>query len=158
MTKTIRKILMLSLMVAGSTQAAQFVCYDESGLHYIQPAFVDKLLRDIPDDQVEAALKYIAINPVKMDSGEYMLRAHVRGLGGGIGGANVGFWVGRFVGQTVGYGIVAIVALPAAAGGPAAYGVAVAGLSGTAFPLIEGLSNVTALGGAILGGASTGPV
>jgi hypothetical protein len=158
MKKTIGKILMLSLIITGSTQAAQFICRDESGLHHVQPQFVDKTLREIPDDKLEEVLPYIAIYPVKMNNGEYMLRAHVRGLGGGAGGATVGFWVGRFVGQTVGYGLVAVVAAPAALAGPTAYAVAVAGLAGTCAPVIESASTLTSLGGALLGGAMTGPM
>ena len=76
----------------------------------------------------------------------------------GAAGATGGFWIGRFIGQAIGYGSALIISLPALAGGPVVYGIAVAATAGTIAPVVESASQVTGLAGGIIGGTITGPV
>lgn len=117
---------------------------------------IDPLIAKMSDEQLEKfqEVGYLAL---KKRGEDYSIMAKTRGPGGGAGGATVGFWIGRFAAQTIGYGIVALVALPAIAGGPIAYSVAVAGLAGTCAPLIESASHVAAISTAIVAGVATGP-
>jgi len=55
----------------------------EGKLIPIEKHNVDQLIRDIPADKVEEVLKHVAISAVQTDRGEFMLQAHVKGLGGG---------------------------------------------------------------------------
>ena len=81
------KYLSLTLFTVASlicTNKVEFFFKDKhKAIHHVQPAFVDKSLRDIPIAKLKKAIKYMAIRPTKMDDGSYALRAHVRGDGGG---------------------------------------------------------------------------
>jgi hypothetical protein len=51
--------------------------------HEIANEFIDKIARGIPEDQIEDFLKYVALRVSELGNGEYSLKAHPRGLGGG---------------------------------------------------------------------------
>lgn len=76
----------------------------------------------------------------------------------GTGGAAVGFWVGRSLGWTGGAICAGVMAAPALAGGPLAYGVAYTATMGTIAPVVESAAQTASLAGAIIGATITGPV
>lgn len=139
--------------------------HDNSGFTVIQDGkmfpierhSLDLVLRKIDHKQLKKFQKLGYIHVKKNDENQFSLVSNLRVRGGGAGGATAGFWLGRLAAQTVGYGIVALVALPAMVGGPVAYSVAVAGLAGTCAPLIESASHIVAIGTAITAGVATGP-
>lgn len=104
MTKYIKRSAMQHLLLAllasvsSIASAAQFAIKDATGIHVVQPAYVDKFLRDIPTDKFMEASEHIAVRAVKLDNGEYALHAHVRGLGGGPLLGQIGMWGTRAVG------------------------------------------------------------
>lgn len=159
------KIKQSSLMAPASLGSIE-VFHDQDGFHVmkdderhdVKNYFVDPLLRKANKKTLKKFQKVGYLSVKQMSDGEFSLTANTRLLGGGVGGATAGFWIGRFVTQTIGYGIVAIVALPALAGGPFVYSGVVMGLAGTCAPLIESASNVVAIGTAVIGGTITGPV
>ncbi len=101
------KYLLLALLATVSTASAaeRFFYMDREGVHEVQPCFVDPLLRRIPDEKMEEAMKHIAVRAVKMDNGEYALHAHVRGLGGGPLAGVAAYWTTKAVGYA---GIVGV--------------------------------------------------
>lgn len=131
--------------------------------HEVQNAWLNKEIRNIETKQLakylaHGNLLYVNKSDDGSGNGEFSIQSHNRLNGGGAGGATVGCWVGRFVAQAIGYGVVApIIALPALAAGPVAYGVAVAGAAGTIAPIVESASTATAIAGGMIGAVITGP-
>lgn len=132
---------------------------DENATYRVQSHEMNKELRELLKHKALDKFKetgYIRIN--KDETGKYALAAHVRGLGGGAGGATAGVVVGKFLTYTIGYGLLNLVAAPAAAAsGPLAPGVQV-GANLVAAPFIESASNVVGIGFGIIGAIITGPV
>ncbi len=99
-----KKLLLSLLCTASLVQAAEapqvkFGFIDVYGeIHYIQRCFVDPQIRNIPADKLEVALKHFVIRLVQLDNGEYCVRAHVKGLGGGPVTASVAYWSTKAVG------------------------------------------------------------
>lgn len=52
---------------------------------------VDKILRDIPADKVGEVMQHVATRVIQNSSGEFMLQAHVKGLGGGPIAAGIAY-------------------------------------------------------------------
>lgn len=79
------KKLLLSLIVISSVSAQQvrFVVAGKNQLHEIQFYNVDPLLRNIPADKLDKAMKHLVIRIAPLSNGEYKLYAHVKGFGGG---------------------------------------------------------------------------
>jgi hypothetical protein len=74
-------------------QATPFFVVDKHRhVHPVHSYNVDSVLRDIPADKLAEAGKYLAVTVVQDNSGEYHIKAHVRGLGGGPIGAQIGYW------------------------------------------------------------------
>lgn len=114
------KKLLLSLLVISSVSAQQvrFVVAGKSCIHEIQLYNVDPLIRNIPADKLERAMKHLVIRVAPLSNGEYKLYAHVKGFGGGpLSAAPAGFaaagtvWAGYAALWQV-EGPVAVVHLP----------------------------------------------
>src|SRR5579859_5043583 len=71
----------------------------EGRYHTIQRCFVEKALRDLPQDKVEAEklLEHFAIRVTKMSDGKYAMRAHVRGRAGGPITAEALYWLTKIM-------------------------------------------------------------
>jgi hypothetical protein len=113
----------------------------------IERWFVDKMVRDVPEEKIADLLRFIALNVSELDNGEFALRAHTRGLGGGPLTAQV------FYGITKGacYTAAATAAVTAtAAAAPATEAGAAMGASGVG----AGAALVAAGGIAGAGGAT----
>jgi hypothetical protein len=120
----------------------------------VDPTLVEAPLRTMNDQQLGKYLTVAKIAVSKTSDKNFALRTHVPGNGGGLGGATAGFYIGKFLTHFVAHGTIAVVSLLT---GPAAL-VTAASLEATFLPLIEGTSNVVALGTGIIGGVVTGPV
>lgn len=118
MTKHLFFIPLLLLVGSAQAQSLRYAVIDKEGTHYVRPENVDRILRDIPGDKVAEASQHLAVRALKMENGEYMLQAHVKGLGGGaIFGAVVWgtTWVagiGAVIGMAVVEGPLALVHAP----------------------------------------------
>lgn len=90
-----KKLLLSLIVISSMSVSAQQVRYtftDKDGIHEVQPCFVDSILRQVPANKIHLANKVLAIRAIKMDNGEYCLRAHVRGEGGLVLGYAAGYW------------------------------------------------------------------
>lgn len=97
-------LLSLLIVFSSSLKATEFYYMDaDKKLHRIDKAFVAQPLRDMHASKWKEASKYIAVRPVKMDNGEYALRCHVRGFGGGPILGAIAYWGTKGVGY-IGYG------------------------------------------------------
>lgn len=84
----------------------KFLFRDDHGeVHEIQKAFVDPELRNLPADKLLKALPHLTFVIKQLDNGEIVIRAHVKGLGGGPIAAGIAYWTTK----GVGYGSYAIV-------------------------------------------------
>lgn len=120
-----------------SVNPSDFSVFDGKVKHHVNPYDVDKSLRSMNRLQLQSFLAQGGkIRASKLDNGEYVVRAHVPGLGGGpILGA-----ITCIVGMTVtgvgaigtGVAVFATTGDPFAAGG-SAWGVATAGTAATAY-------------------------
>ncbi len=132
-----------------------FTVKKPGGLLKVLPKYdVDPMLRGKKSALIQAFCEkggYISLN--EMNNGDFSLRSHARGLGGGPGGATVGCYLGKFLVSFVGHGAIQIVAF---ASGPA-YLATLAGLEATFGPQIEAASQIGAITGGIIGGVATGP-
>lgn len=135
-------------------QQRAWYALEQDKVQRIQRAHIDKELLDVPADKMEQVLQHMALRPVKMDNGKYVLHAHGRIKGGGVGGATFGFFAAKFAVHFVCHGVIFIVA---ACTGPAAPATAAA-IEACALPFIESASNLAGLAGGIAGGVVTGPV
>jgi hypothetical protein len=135
-----------------------FFVENEDAAYRVENHNVNPLLKELANRNALVKFKdagYIRIN--KLEDGKYELAAKVRGEGGGPGGATAGVVVGKFLTYTIGYGLLNLVAAPAAAAsGPLAPGVQV-GANLVAAPFIESASNVVGIGCGIIGAILTGP-
>lgn len=127
---------------------------EKEGQRYeIARCFVDQIARDIPEDKLEEFLQYIALRVSEFDNGEFALKAHARGLGGGPVAGFVAYWTVRVAGYTA-------VALGITAAGTAA--VAVAGTVAPAVaPVVAGATTLIGVGtgpAAVAGGAVAGTI
>lgn len=90
------KQLLLSLVVISSLSASEqqirYAFIDKDGIHEVQPCFVDPLLKQVPLNKIDVANNKLAIRAVKLDNGEYMLRAAVRGEAGFLLSSGVAYW------------------------------------------------------------------
>ncbi|KKR97319.1 MAG: hypothetical protein UU47_C0001G0092 [candidate division TM6 bacterium GW2011_GWE2_41_16] len=122
--------------------------------HEIQNCYVEPMLCERTPFQLIGFLKngYIFVN--QLSDGQFVLRGHCRGLGGGVGGATAGCLIGKFAVHFVGHGLIFIASSMT---GPAAPATAAA-LEATFLPFIEAASNVAAIAVGIAGGVATGPV
>ena len=121
--------------------------------HAIQRAFVDKVLRDMPEDKAEEALTHFALRIAQMDNGQYSLHAHARGLGGGPLTASFLYWTTK----TLWYGTAAAAAGTAVvATGGAAAGAAAALANAGAAAAVAGGAGVMAGNAAMVGVAAGG--
>jgi hypothetical protein len=171
------KHLIIAVLTVSSVQGAQLLkgkqvytpgrlgdvrlTHDYTGFkvndQLVYPQNMDKALRSADAIKLKALLNNGYITVDQSADGQYKLSHHGRLNGGGVGGATAGAWIGRFIGQAIGYGIVAIVCIPAAAGGPGAYAAACGVMGSTVAPIVESASHVTAIGGGIIGGLVSGP-
>lgn len=134
----------------------QFIVKDDKGVHPIENCWLDtRLMKLVKNEKaLSAFLKYGYITAHE-DKGNYILKSHVRGPGGGPTGAAVGFWIGR---GTVWLGAAAtIYVTTSAVSTPAGGSIATPALIAAWSPVIESTSNTVALGCGILGGILTGP-
>ncbi len=119
-------------------------------LYDIENCWVDPMLRGIDTQRLGAFLRagYISIN--KLDSGEYMLRGHVKGHGGGPIAGAIAYWVTKSLcyGTAVAAAGTAVVATGGALGA-ASGAIVTAGTLGAS-------SGATIVGGAIAGAGLAG--
>ncbi|HEX2977886.1 MAG TPA: hypothetical protein VHO47_02090 [Candidatus Babeliales bacterium] len=156
-----QQTIKLSLLASHKLGAVQLE-KDDKGFHILQNGKktpvnsydVDPLLRKMNCDQLKAFQKHGYVTGKKLSNGEYTIKAHVRGKGGGIGGASAGFYLGKFSVYFVGHGAILIAA---ACTGPA-FPVTFKALELTLSPAIEAASNTVAIGCGVIGGTATGPV
>jgi hypothetical protein len=103
----------------------------------------------------------------RLSNGDYVLRHHVPGKGGGLFGAGAGLAIGTFLGNAVVFTGIGIVSAGAGAigfciGGPAGAaavgGVVAKSLTATVVPLAQPFIHTIAIAGGITGGVFTGPV
>jgi hypothetical protein len=141
----------------GVHKDAEGFVYRQRGIEKrINTYDVDKQLRNVTPSQFKALSSHVLVH--KMTNGEYAVRLNAKGLGGGPGGATAGFWFGKWVVHAVGHGAILIASAGAGVvGGPGAALWMGGTLEATFGPAIEGLSNVGALTGGLLGGVATGP-
>lgn len=157
----------LSLLLLSGTYIAasdiQMIARDATGYHVspdgetfipVKPYDIDSTLRDIPMDKLPELAKVASIRAVKLDNGDYKLRTHVHGPGGGPWGAWAGAWAGKLAvhGAAVGAATAASAVCPVAS--PAIwywYAVSVPAV-------VEPASTVAAVGCGIAGAVATGPV
>lgn len=152
-------LLLISITSALQAENTQFIYVNaENVMYHIKPENVDKLLRDIPAEKLEQAMQYIALNPVQIDNGEYILHAHVRGFGGGGAGAVFGFWLGKGLIYTVGHGTIIAITTAVSTVNPVAGAFTGKVLESTLAGPIELASNTVGLALGITFGAGTGPV
>lgn len=135
-----------------------FSLYENGKKHAIGNHSLSPELRTITSKNLAAFQKagYLTVN--KQSDGEFSLRSHVRGEGGGAGGATGGFWLGKVIthglfqiGIHAATAVVAVVCPPAA---PVFYATAQA----TMAPVAEAASNVVGLAVGVAGAVATGPV
>jgi hypothetical protein len=133
----------------------KWIAQTNNGSAPIQPCFVDKAIRNIPQDKLAKLLSmgaYLRLN--KLSNDELALHLEGRLQGGGIFGANAGFFAGKFLTHFVGHGTIMVVGLLTGPAAPAT----ITALECTFAPVIEGASNVVGLAGGVAGGVATGPV
>jgi len=136
-----------------------FFVKKEGKVSKVERYFVDKKIRKINTEKLKGFLRHNYLTVNQMSDGEYSVKAHVRGLGGGLAGASVGAQVGKgaaYVFFIVGAGIVT--SPVELVGGPGAHTVAAAALLATYSVPIEAATNVVAVAGGLLGAIFTGPV
>jgi hypothetical protein len=128
-------------------------------LHAVPSYDTDEVLRKVNKNNLAAYLKAGLIRVNKTNNGEFVLRSHIKGLGGGVWGAWAGCWAGKFTVHLVSQGIIlgtgAVVSLVAT---PAVGIAVVAALEKTVAVPVEIMSNAAAIAGGIAGGTITGPV
>jgi len=139
-----------------------YVSTDGEQLIKVQPYDIDKTLRNIPKEKLPAFLRVGSIRPSKMDNGDYALRAHVHGPGGGAWGAWTGIWVGKIGTHLAAQAIIVSVASGAAAlsgpAAPATFTAVYGGLTSATAPVVESTSIAVAAGAGIFGAVATGPI
>ena len=152
--------LMLTAVTGMGMQAAApdkniFKVFDGQQLHDVKHYDVDPILRKMKTDQLRAFLEQgCKIRAIKLSNGEYLLRAHVPGLGGGPIGATVGCVAGKVASEAVCHGGLWVISW---IGGPF-QPVVQATLEATLAIPIEGITNTIAVGCGIAGAVITGPV
>ncbi len=112
----IKKTLLALLCTTSFVQAAQedimdsdihqaqtitirFMYRDNNGeVQEIQKAFVDPLIRNLSPDKLQQILPHLVFTIKQLDNGEIIVRAHVKGLGGGPATASAAYWTTKLVG------------------------------------------------------------
>lgn len=120
---------------------------------------VSKNIRSVSSDKLAKFVGkagYLSLH--QFDNGEFAVRDHVRGLGGGALGMTAGAWFGKAIVSVVCHGSIAIVStaigLVATPAAGVAFGIAAESTLGAS---IEAASLAGAIGFGILGGVATGP-
>lgn len=131
-----------------------FYVIQDNELHTVQNYCVDKPLQQIEEYKLLEFLKdnYLAIT--QNDSGDFSIRAKVRGLGGGPIAASIGYWATKALayGGLAAGATVATVATGGAVGAVGAVAMGSVGATGT----IAGAAAVAGAGAATVGGAVAG--
>lgn len=144
----------------GNVQLAhdgsRFKVLKDQAMIDVQPAFVDKELRQLSSEKLNGLLKsgaYLKLNKME-NSPEYSVRLGQRLNGGGLAGAAVGAYVAGGAVAAIGHGTIGLIA---ACSGPAAPAVAGA-LEFWFFTPIAIAAKAAAVAGGIVGAVVTGPV
>lgn len=140
-----QQTIKLSLLASHKLGAVQLE-KDDKGFHILQNGKktpvnsydVDPLLRKMNCDQLKAFQKHGYVTGKKLSNGEYTIKAHVRGLGGGPICGAIAYWITKsaMYGTAGVVGATAVTGVVAASGGgaiPAMIGVGIAktALAGT---------------------------
>lgn len=136
-----------------------FYIVQEEELYRVENYCVDKTLHQIEENKLAAFLKENYLSIHQDNEGNFAIKVHVRGLGGGPIGATVGAAVGKAGVSIVGHGL--IVAIGGAVGTVAtpAVGTAVGiGLESLFGGIIETASIAAGIACGIIGAVATGPV
>lgn len=132
----------------------------DDNLYDIKGYWVDPKIRKITTNQLKAFIKYGYIKVAQLDKGEIVLKAYVRGLGGGPVAGLVGYWATKVIcygGAAVGAAVATVYAAPVIAavapvvGSAAAAGTAAVGgttAAATAVGVATTSATTLALGGA----------
>lgn len=150
------------------------LCHDKKGFfvekdgqrNHIQNCWLDKNLRNITNKQLEAFLHkgYLSLN--KMSDGEYTVKLHVRGKGGGFIAGVVGYWATKIIcyGGAAAAATASVVAtgpaVAAAIGATGAAATVTGGAVGATTALVSSAislpaATATAVGGLVGAGATT---
>lgn len=158
----------LDISVALKSLSKLVVLHDHDGFSVVEEGLlkkvysydVDPLLKKMTVEQLLTFQKEGGLLKVsKLSNGDYKLRAHVKGLGGGIWGAWIGAVAGKFIVHFAAQSAIAIVAIPVTiASGGVLTGPFILAAETALLPSIEVASNVAAVGLGIAGAVATGPI
>jgi hypothetical protein len=135
-----------------------FYIYNEGKVRLVEKYNVDECLRPLKTQQLALAMKCCYLTVVKLSDGEFVVRAHVKGAGGGAVGAAAGVVIGKAATYVVCYGSIAAVSAGVALINPWAGKATWAALTKFFALTIETASNKVAIGTGIALGTATGPV
>lgn len=132
----------------------------QKGRLYAVPRYdTDEVLRKVNKTNLAAYLQAGLIRVSKTNNGEYVLRSHIKGLGGGTIGAYIGCFLGKGLVYGTYYSTVAVIgAVTTPFLTPAGSAVLTATIHSTCAGPVEVFSNYVAIAGGVAGAAATGPV